>query len=115
MSLERCSHLASEATPSIGRRRVACSCYAGAVFLARIAVLRRSGCSIALWDHFLGGFSLCFFPFTFRMRLCHPHNHNPQRIFVCLHHPHRRRSRSRPECRQEIIFAVKRSLQVLAR
>ena len=58
-----CSHLASDATPSIGRRRVACSCYAGAVFLARIAVLRRSGYPILLWDHFLGGFSLCFFPF----------------------------------------------------
>ena len=31
------------------------------MFLARIAVLRRSGCSLVLWD-FLGGFSLCFFP-----------------------------------------------------
>ena len=62
LSLLSCIQLDSDATPSIGRRRVACSCSAGAVFLARIAVLRRSGYPILLWDHFLGGFSLCFFP-----------------------------------------------------
>ena len=55
-----CMHFASDATPSIGRRRVAYSCFAGAVFLARIAVLRRSGYPILLWDHFLGGFSSVF-------------------------------------------------------
>ena len=32
------------------------------MFLARIAVLRRSGCSIVVWDHFLGGFFVVLFP-----------------------------------------------------
>ena len=61
-----CIQLDSDATPSIGRRRVACSCSAGAVFLARSAVLRRSGYPILLWDHFLGVFSWLFFHLGFQ-------------------------------------------------
>ena len=64
LSLLSCIQLDSDATPSIGRRRVVCSCFAGAVFLARIALLRRSGCStsIVIWDYFPGGFFVVLFP-----------------------------------------------------
>ena len=56
------SQVATDATPSIGRRRVACSFCAGAVFLARDVALRRSGC------YFLSGiFREVFFQAFFQL------------------------------------------------
>ena len=53
------SHLATDATPSVGRRRVSCSVCAGAVFLVRVVALRRSCRFIFL--NFSLGFSGWFF------------------------------------------------------